>query len=324
VRRVVDRGIAHAANRNVGLRIDVDTLRGTLDGVPALCRVLAERSIRASFFFSVGPDNMGRHLWRLLRPAFLRKMLRSDAASLYGWDIVLRGTLWPGPRIGRRGAEAIRAAALAGHEIGFHAWDHHAWQARVDRLSSPQVAAITARGVEALTAITGAAPSAAAAPGWRCTDAALRAQAAFPFAYQSDCRGESIFLPRIRGETLQRPQIPVTLPTYDEWIGRDGVTDANYNERLLARLDPLRLDVLAVHAEVEGIARRALFVDFLDRAHERGWRFVPLSTLLPDADVLPVAPMVEGQVPGREGTVACQGPVCGAEAWRAVQPTRRS
>jgi peptidoglycan/xylan/chitin deacetylase (PgdA/CDA1 family) len=167
-------------------------------------------------------------------------MLRSDAASLYGWDIVLRGTLWPGPRIGRRCAEAIRAAALAGHEIGFHAWDHHAWQARVDRLSSPQVAAITARGVEALTAITGAAPTAAAAPGWRCTDAALRAQAAFPFAYQSDCRGESIFLPRVRGETLQRPQIPVTLPTYDEWIGRDGVTDANYNERLLARLDPLR------------------------------------------------------------------------------------
>jgi len=320
----VNEGTANAPRRDVGLRIDVDTVRGTRVGVPALCRALAERSIRASFFFSVGPDNMGRHLWRLLRPAFLRKMLRSRAASLYGWDIVLRGTLWPGPNIGRRCAEAIRAVAQAGHEIGFHAWDHHAWQARIDRLSPHQVSAITARGVGALTAITGLVPTAAAAPGWRCTDAALLAQEAFPFVYQSDCRGDSIFLPQVGGSTLRCPQIPVTLPTYDEWIGRDGVVDANYNERLLARLDPGRLNVLTVHAEVEGIARHALFADFLDRACQEGWRFLPLSTLLPEDAVLPVAPVVDGVVPGREGTVACQGPSSSVQRWRNPQPSRRS
>jgi undecaprenyl phosphate-alpha-L-ara4FN deformylase len=290
----------------IGLRIDVDTFRGTRLGVPNLCRILAHHDVKATFFFSVGPDNMGRHLWRLLRPAFLCKMLRSNAASLYGWDILLRGTLWPGPVIGDKLGHVIRAAAEAGHEVGLHAWDHHAWQAHIDTMDAESIRRSLERGMERMTALLGFSPTCSAVPGWKCNGLVLKEKARFPFRYNSDCRGDSIFFPRVEGDAVAQPQIPVTLPTYDEMIGRDGISDENYNEHLLALCRPDRLNVLTIHAEVEGIARCDMFARFVEMALVSRTHFVPLGELLRDCPPSGDGMIVRRDIPGREGWVACQ------------------
>ncbi|NLB60728.1 MAG: 4-deoxy-4-formamido-L-arabinose-phosphoundecaprenol deformylase [Lentisphaerae bacterium] len=292
---------------DIALRIDVDTFRGTRDGVPALCRLLAKFEARATFFFSVGPDNMGRHLWRLLRPRFMLKMLRSQAASLYGWDILLKGTLWPGPIISRYFKQQILAAAAAGHEIGLHAWDHHAWQAHVASWPARELNYQLQRGLEALAEIV--PPTCSAAPGWRCTESALLAKEGWPFAFNSDCRGHSLFRPVVKGQVLSQPQVPVSLPTYDEAIGRGGVTPTNYNAFLLKRIAAQSFNVLTIHAEVEGIRHRQMFHDFLAQAQAQGHKLVALGHILPASPVMARGAVVRGHVAGREGWVSVHSPL---------------
>jgi undecaprenyl phosphate-alpha-L-ara4FN deformylase len=290
----------------VGLRIDVDTFRGTRLGVPALCELLAEHSIKASFFFSVGPDNMGRHLWRLLRPAFLWKMLRTKASSLYGWDILFKGTFWPGPLIGKKLAPVIQAAATNGHEVGLHAWDHQAWQARIDSMDREAIHASIDKGQMELSRILGRPTVCSAVPGWKCTVEVLKEKAKYPFRYNSDCRGQSIFYPLLDGGHSGQPQIPVTLPTYDEVIGRDGVSDANYNEYLLSKIRPGELNVLTIHAEVEGIVKLTMFRSFLKMSQKCGISFVPLGHLLESTAGIGSGVIKAREFPGREGWIACQ------------------
>jgi undecaprenyl phosphate-alpha-L-ara4FN deformylase len=290
----------------VGLRIDVDTFRGTQEGVPNLLELLAEHQIRGTFFFSVGPDNMGRHLWRLLRPEFFCKMWRTKATQLYGWDILLRGTLWQGPLIAQKLGHILKAAAGKGHELGLHAWDHYRWQVHIEKMPEEEIYRDLLQGSEVICDLTGNPPVCSAAPGWRITDPALLAKTKLPFRYNSDCRGSSIFYPIVNGTPLSQPQIPTTLPTYDEVLGRDGVTQGNYNQFLTALMKPGSLNIMTIHAEVEGRFCLSQFREFLQQVRIRGGQWLPLGDLLPPADRITEAAIERQKVKGREGWISIQ------------------
>src|SRR5260370_236833 len=108
----------------IGLKVDVDTLRGTREGVPRLMALLRKLGLDATFYFSVGPDNTGRAMRRVFRKGFAQKVARTSVLKHYGLKTLLYGVLLPGPDIGRSAGAVMRSARDAGFEVGLNTYDH--------------------------------------------------------------------------------------------------------------------------------------------------------------------------------------------------------
>lgn len=292
--------------KKIGLRIDVDSWYGTERGVPALLELFEQQNICGSFFFSVGPDHMGRHLWRLVKPTFLLKMLRSKAATTYGWPLLLAGTAWPGKLIGKGLAPIIQQTAKT-QEVGLHAWDHYAWQTGIGRWSQAKIVENIRQGVDTLQTIIGDTVTCSAVAGWRADERVVSAKQQFNFRYNSDCRGTSPFRPQLSQGQPGTLQIPVTLPTWDEVVGRVTSLD-NFNDFILTCFKQSAQNaVYTIHAEVEGISGLSGFAQLIERCKRAGIQFCPLSELIPeDTTNVPLGNIVRSHIPGREGWLGQQ------------------
>jgi peptidoglycan/xylan/chitin deacetylase (PgdA/CDA1 family) len=292
----------------LALKIDVDTYRGTREGVPRLVRLLQLHEASATFLFSLGPDHTGRAIRRAFRPGFFSKVKRTSVLEHYGLKTLLYGTLLAGPDIGRRCAGEMRAVKAAGFEVGVHCWDHVRWQDNVARKDADWTEREMQKAFDRFREIFGVDAVVHGAAGWQ-----LNRHAAWfeerHFAYASDTRGREPFRPPWDGVAIGCPQIPTTLPTLDELVGTEGIDETSVAGRILEMTKQPRDHVFTAHAELEGGDWQSIFDALLAGWRDQGYELVSLKSLHESLDVarLPRHEVVLGEIPGRSGTLAVQG-----------------
>ena len=295
----------------IALKVDVDTYRGTVEGVPRLVELFKRHGVGATFLFSLGPDHTGRAIRRVFRPGFMKKVSRTSVVEHYGIRTLLYGTVLPGPDIGKRCADLLRSVKKAGFETGIHTWDHVRWQDYVatadERWTKRELDAASSRYRE----IFGAPAKVHGAAGWQMNDAAYRYLRDAGFTYCSDSRGTHPYVPVLADGSDGVPQFPTTLPTLDEILGADGI-DASNAAAYVMSVAGNRSDtghVYTLHSELEGAKLMPVMEALITGWKAAGHELVSLATLAAATDIgtLPRHLATMGTVPGRSGTLAVQG-----------------
>jgi len=294
----------------IALKVDVDTWRGTREGVPALVKALVDAKAGATFLFSLGPDHTGRAIFRALRPGFLAKVSRTSVVEHYGYRTLMHGTLLPGPDIGRRERGTLRSVREAGFEVGVHCWDHVRWQDSLLEQDDAWALREMQRATDRHQEVFGDPPIVHGAAGWQFNDGAARAELLLGIAYASDTRGGEPFLPiGVDGTIIGPPQYPTTLPTLDELMGLGDITADNVHEHLLALTQHATRDhVYTLHAELEGMKLMPVMNRLLAGWRAQGHSLVSLGDLhaAHRGETLPRKRIAQGSVEGRSGLLAVQ------------------
>ncbi|AKH19565.1 hypothetical protein AAY24_03435 [Sedimenticola thiotaurini] len=245
----------------VALRIEVGSEKGAREGVPALLRLLDEHQVKATFFFSLGPD-YSRYPFGDQIPRLVRRHL-------------------PAPLISKRCRSNLLAVADAGHDIGIASYTASDWHQDVAFQSADWTYSELAFACEAFTDLFGKAPHCFAALGWQVNPHLFSEEEELGFDFASDVRGQHIFLPESQGVSSNCPQIPTTLPTLDELLAQEGIDEENLHQYLYAACQRIMPngEVFSLSAEREGIELLEVFERLLVMWKGGQWEIKSLGEL---------------------------------------------
>ncbi len=292
------------------IKVDIDTYRGTRDGLKPLCDIFEKYSMPALFLFSFGPDNTGKALTRIFQKGFIKKCLRSNVAGNYGVKTLLYGTLLPAPIIYKECRKHMLEVKKRGFPCGIHSWNHFDWQTKLLKRTYAWTRTEFEKSFAAYESVFGESARCCGAAGWQVSPDSLKVQDEHFMNFASDARGYKPFYPIIEERRFKTLQIPSTLPTLDEILGIESPDSAL--DSYLRAIDSQKngISVMTCHAELEGMAYAGWLDKFLHSAKSMGVEFdsfenVAQNLVEKGADI-PNCEIKMSPFKGRSGLLAVQ------------------
>ncbi len=211
----------------------------------------------------------------------------------------------------------MRSVRDQGFEVGLHTYDHVRWQDKVADASAAWTRVEFERGMNAFKRVFGDYPKSHAAAGWQINAHALELEREYGLKFASDTRGRTPFWPMLPQGPSSCPQLPTTLPTFDELLGRDGIDESNIADAVFRLGTPgtaappeAHLHVFTLHAELEGMRLLPAFESLLTRWQAAGAKLTRMAAIHDLALQTPVPnqTVMMGEIPGRSGLLAMQPP----------------
>ena len=224
----------------IALKVDVSSCQGAEQGVYNLLELLQQYDVKASFFFStsLAPGSSG--IFHAL----------SRAREVFGKASRFEETA-PSPALSR----AVLAVLEAGHDAGVSARDSDAWIKHAAFAGEDWTRLQLALAMDTMQQIIGQAPMMFGAAGWQVNSHLMAQEEKLGFSFASDTRGKYPYYPVLQNVRSNCPQIPTTLPTLSEMLGRAGIDASNVHEYLYSesRYVLPQGHVYSAQANLEGI-----------------------------------------------------------------------
>ncbi|MCP3662102.1 MAG: polysaccharide deacetylase family protein [Gammaproteobacteria bacterium] len=250
----------------VALRVEVKTLQGAVDGLPALLHLLDEYKLRASFLFSLGPD-YSPYLLNNQMPDWLLSRL-------------------PATLIGQKARDNLKATADAGHEVGIGAWSPRLWQRSAAKATEVWTRRHLSDSIDAFHEVFGKKPQLHGASGWQLNPNLLQLEEQLGFRYASDTRGRYVYYPTLQDVRTRCPQIPTTLPTLNELLSKRGVDLENVHQYIFSECQRIlpHGEVFSLSAESEGMKQLVVLERLLVMWKGGQWDILALDEMFDKLD----------------------------------------
>jgi uncharacterized protein YoaH (UPF0181 family) len=252
--------IGAGLERNFAIRVDIDTVKGLVDGVPRVLDLCEDLGIRTTFFSCVGRDTAAR---AFLRSPRIARHAAVNPLRKYGLGEIL-GSL-KGLRFADH-TDIFRRIKDSDHEIQLHGYDHVEWVNHIRECDAEGTERMISRGIEEFERILGSRPQAFASPAFEVTSHVLKAEEKLGFLYAGDYRVEGDCIPFRPGDSGVL-QIPVNAPLIEDLVAR-GLSDGEIINLLADLVRNNSLTVIYIHACYEPRVQRDLLRNVVSRCME--------------------------------------------------------